>query len=541
MTPKSTKKPPRPGRPSVPPSRRARQSSAPCAALASGPVDWAPEPYQLQGVKFLLGQPQGALLLDPGYRKTSIVLAAFSLMKRKGVVQKMVVVGTPRICGRSGPWQQEVQKWRDFSHLRVVHLDGAKKEQRLASDADVYLLSYEMLGWLFAVQKKRSERTGKVSVKPTFDRVRTAFGHDTLFVLDEASKVKNYKSQRAKVVAQAHDYFSRVVTMTGSPRPNGLEDLFGVMLATDGGYSLGKYVTHFRRAYMMQVGFGGFAWEPQPGALEKIYERCAPFVFRLDSEDLVKVPKLLTNVVAVELPDEVRRVYDELEEEFISEVEELGVGAAVIRAVNSGSAYVKCAQVANGGIFKNRAVEEASMAMLSSPARKREWIDLHGEKTQAVLELLEELNGKPALIVYDFAHDLARLQAALGKDYPHIGSGVSTKRGDALIEAWNKGQLPGMLVHPASLSHGINMQEDDAQHVIWHSLTTNLENYDQLLRRLRRSGNRAEHVTSHLIAARNTVDELKLDTLRLKDAGQRSFLDAMTSYTAKRLKGRRLK
>jgi hypothetical protein len=513
---------------------------------ASGSIDgdgepqpWNPEPYQLQGVKFLLGQPQGALLLDPGYRKTSIVLAAFVLMKRKGVVNKLVVVGTPRICGRSGPWQQEVKKWKDFSHLRVVHLDGAKKEQRLASDADVYLLSYEMLGWLFDVQKKRSEKTGKVSVKATFARVREVFGHDTLFALDEASKVKRPTSQRAKVVVQSHDYFSRVVTMTGSPCPNGVEDLFGVMLATDGGYSLGKFITHFRNAYMMPTGYGGYSWVPQPNALERIYERCAPFVFRLDSEDLVKVPKLVTNIIKVDLPDDARRVYDELEEEFISEVEELGIGKAIIRAANSGSAYIKCAQVANGGIFKNRVIEEASMAMLSTAARRREWIDLHNEKTQAVLELLEELNGKPALVVYDFAHDLARLQAALGKDYPRIGSGVTTRRGDELIAMWNKGELPGMLVQASSLSHGVNMQEASARHVIWHSITTNFENYDQLIRRLRRSGSKAEHVTSHLIAASDTVDELKLATLRRKHGTQKDFLDAMTEYTSKRLAKRR--
>jgi SNF2 family DNA or RNA helicase len=532
MTPKSTTKRPGRGKPSLPRSSAAAARPEPSDSGTQDsliPIDWKPEPYQLDGVKFLLDQPQAALLLDPGYRKTSIVLAAFKLLKQKGVVSKLLVVGTPRICGRSGPWQQEVRKWRDFAHLRVVNLHGPKKDRLLAQDADIYLVSYEGLEWLFDVAKKVSQKTGKVSVVPNFARVKK-LGVDML-ALDEVSKVKSHTAQRSKVVFLAQDHFHRIVSMTGSPQPNGMEDLFGIMLVTDGGYSLGRYITHYRNNYFHPTGYGGYDWQLNEGAREKIYEKVAPFTFRLDSEHLVKIPKLVTNVVTVGLPDEARRMYDELEEEFITEVQEKGLGPVSIVAQNSGGAFVKCAQLANGGIFKPSKMDEETLAR----SRRREWLDVHYEKVDAVVALVEELGSQPALIVYDFAHDLARLQAALGKDFHHIGSGVTARRGDELISLWNRGKLPGLLVHPASLSHGINMQENNAQHVIWHSLTTNYEWYDQLIRRLRRSGNSAEHVTAHLIVAKNTVDEIKLASLRRKKGEQGQFLDAMRDYTDRRL------
>lgn len=497
-------------------------------------MPWVPEPYQLEGVEFLLGQPEGALLLDPGLRKTSIVLAAFKILRGEGLVNKLLVVSTPRICGMSGPWHGEVKKWAEFNHFKVatIHGVGRKKDRALESDADIYLVSYEGLDWLLDVEKWKG-RSGKTQIKPNFHRVK-ALGVDML-ALDEASKVRKATSQRSKLVVAARQYFQRVVTMTGSPTPRSMEDLFGVMLVTDGGYSLGQFITHYRNAYFYPSGYGGYSWKLQEGGEEKIYAKVAPFVFRLDTKKLIHIPELIENPVAIDLPDEARRVYDELEEEFISEVERKGLAAALLLAQNSGALWVKLAQVANGGIF----MQGAEGIDLHRKAVKKEWLDLHEEKLIATEDILEELNGSPALIVYDFAHDLARLKGRLGKDFPSVEGGMTMKTVDKLVDAWNAGDLPGLLVHPASMSHGLNMQERSASHIIWHSMTTNYEWYDQLTRRLRRSGNVSKHVTNHLLVAKDTVDEAKLASLRLKRGNQDRFFVAMQEYTAKRTAARK--
>ena len=534
MSPRSTTTPTRRGAVSSTSSRRTAASAAGSAltgTVAGAREKWQPAGYQLDGVKFLLDQPQGLLALRPGLRKTSIVLAAFKLQRKAGVVRKMLVVSTPRIIGRTGPWHGEVARWKDFEGLRVVTLHGPKKERLLEQDADIYLVSYEGLEWLFDVRKVRSPKTGKVQVVPNFAKVKK-LGVD-LLVLDEVTKVKRAAAQRSKVVLLAQDHFARVVGMSGSPRPRDVEDLFGIMLVIDGGYSLGRYITHFRNAFMYPSGYGGYDWKLRDGADKEIDRKVAPFVFRVDHKGLVDIPEVVINPVVVDLPDEARRVYDELEEEFITEVMERGLEKVVVLAQNSGGAWVRCAQVANGGFFLPGELEEATM----SRGAKR-WVDLHGEKVQATVDLLESLDGEPAMVVYDFAHDLARLQAgtreAFGEAFPHIGGGVTARQADRLVEQWNTGRLRGLLVHPASVSHGLNMQGDNAQHVVWHSLTANFEHFEQLNARLARSGNRSAHVFAHLVIAKDTVDEAKYKTLRLREAEQGRFLDAMRDYTEAR-------
>lgn len=484
----------------------------------------------MEGVKFLLEHACAALLLDPGWRKTSMVLAAFKMLKKAGHVERMLVVAPPRVC--KGVWPAEVAKWSDFAGLKTVWLHGLKKDRLLDEEADIFLVNFEGLEWLFNVTKTKSEKTGKVSIKVNLDRFKRL--KVTMLAVDEISKLRKATSQRSRIIAEVRNRFDRIVGMTGSPTPRSLLDLFGVMLVVDGGYSLGAYITHYRNAYFYPSGYGGFDWQLAPGSKEKIYERIAPFAFRPDASATIKLPQLVTNPVWIELPDEARRVYDELEDEFITELESKGIRHAII-ANNAGSAYVKCCQVANGGLYLPRAIDGEGKLKRGT----REWLDLHDEKTEAVVDLVEELSGKPALIVYDTAHDLARLQAALGKDFPHIGGGVTMSKGDKLVEAWNKGHLPGLLVHPASVAHGLNMQEGDAQHVIHHSITSDFELYDQIIRRLLRSGNKAMHVFSHLIAAKDTVDEAKVKSLKKKNAQQQDLLSAMEAYTLARRKARR--
>lgn len=518
MKSKSTPLPKKPSPRSSAPSKPEQQSSQ--------PLDWVPEPYQLEAAKFLVERGCAGLFLDPGLRKTSIVLAALKVLMRKKLVGRTVVVAPPRVC--LSTWPAEVAKWKDFAHLRVVVLHGPRKDELLEEDADIYLVSYNLLDWFFDVEKVRSPKTGKVSVRLGLHKLKR-LGANCL-VCDEISKARNSNSQVFKILKEARDHFDRIYGMTGSPAPRSLMDLFGVMHIIDGGYSLGPYITHYRAAYFLPTGYGGFDYKLQPDAEKRIYERISPFIFRLDAKDYIKLPQLVENVVRVELTAEARRAYDDMEEEFFVELEEQGLAA-----VNGGSAYNKCRQIANGGLYKNPVLDEQGV-VAKGP---RDWFELHQEKAHAVADMLEELNGSPALVVYDFHHDLERLRSVLGKDTPRIGGGVSAKESDRIIAAWNKGQLPVLLVHAQAMSHGLNMQEGNAQHVLWHSLTDNYENYDQLIRRLLRSGNRSAHVFSHLFAAKDTVDELMLKRARKKALTQKELNDALREYTLRRRRGRR--
>ena len=471
---------------------------------------WKPHNYQKQAVKFLLEHAAAALFLDPGLGKTSITLAATKLLKQKKVLNKVLLVAPLRVC--HSVWPNEIEKWKDFNKLKVTVLHGPHKDELLKEEADIYVINPEGLEWLLQVQKTKT-KTGKTQVKVDLRRWKK-LGFDTL-VIDELSKFKHVQTNRFKAMKLVLHTFSRRWGLTGSPAANGLLDLFGQCFVLDEGRTLGRYISHYRMQYFDQ-GYDGFSWSLKEGADEQIYERLRPLALRM-GDDLLDMPKLVENNIRVKLPEKVMKVYDELEEDLVTKLAE-GIVTAKTAAVASG----KCRQVASGGIY----IDPEVQALVKLPTTKKEWVDLHEAKLDALQELIEELQGSPLLIAYDFGHDLERLRKRFGKDLPYIGGGVSTARSQELETKWNKGELPYLFGHPQSIAHGLNLQEC-GHHVAWHTLTWNYELYDQFNRRVRRQGNKAKRVFVHHILAEGTIDEVILATLKLKKRGQNALFEAL--------------
>ena len=454
-------------------------------------MKFAPHQYQKKAIKFMLEHACAGLFLDPGLGKTSITLAATKLLKSRGMVDRVLVVAPLRPA--HGVWPKEAEKWNDFSGLRVQVLHGPEKDKALARKADVDVINPEGLPWLFNCVKK-------AGVFPW-----------QMLVIDESTRFKHTNTQRFKQLKPWLGKFRRRYILTGSPAPNGLMDLFGQVYLLDQGYSLGQYITHFRNTFFDSTGYGGFTWKPKDNAEERIYARLAPLVLRMDARDHLDLPPLINNTLEVELPPDARAIYNTMEDLLIAAVQDETVTAA-----NMAAAAIKCRQIANGGIYRDT----------------DGWANIHEAKTEAVLELVESLQGKPAFIAYEFKHDLDRLRAALGKDVPHMGGGITSKQQARTEAMWNAGELPILLAQPQSVAHGLNLQGVGAA-VIWHSLTWDLENYEQFVRRIWRQGQR-ERVVVHHIVAKDTVDETIMAALAGKDRTQRALLTALKQYAGTR-------
>ena len=446
---------------------------------------YTPHHYQEKAIEFGITRGCAGFFLDPGMGKTSIMYAIFELLRRKGLVNRMLVLAPLRVCYST--WPAEAQKWDEFSHLKVGILHGPNKAAVLASDADVLVMNYEGLKWL----------TGRPEAFPE------------MLVIDESSKLKHCNTQRFKKMKAMLGRFRRRYILTGSPAASGLLDLFGQVYCMDQGATFGPYITKFRAEYFNQTGYGGYEWKLKQGSDKLIYDKLAPRVMRLDAKDYLELPPLVEVDVVVELPPHIMKQYLQMENQL-----KLDLDAGRVTAVNTAVASMKCRQIANGGIYT-----DASQGL---------FVHLHEAKTEAVVDLIDELEGQPALVAYDFAHDLDRLKAALPKDTPHIGGGVSPKRSQELVEAWNRGEIPVLLGHPQSMSHGLNMQEA-GRAVIWHSLCWSLEDRMQLIRRIWRQG-QTGRVFVYNIIAKGTVDEALMLAVKRKAKGEGALLNALRDY-----------
>lgn len=464
-------------------------------------VRWQPRKYQQQAVKFLLEHACAGLFMDPSMGKTSITLAAFKLLRREGVARRLLVVAPLRVAQLV--WPAELRKWSDFDGLRccLLHGDGRTDEALRAAvkaDTQVFVINPDGLRWLFSEGR---------------------FAHlnaDTL-VVDELTKFKHTQTQRFKSLKPFLPRFQRRWGLTGSPAANGLLDLFGQCYVLDLGRSLGSYITHYRAEYFQPTGYGGYTWVLKPEGDKRIYERLQPLVLRLDADDHLDLPEVVVNTIFVELPKEARRIYDAMENDLLAKL-----GDQTITATNVGAALNKCRQIAAGGLYLD-----------DGGGADRRWQAVHHAKSEAVQVLLDELQGSPALIAYDFKHDRERLLTALGEHTPWLGGGTKEERFGDVERAWNEGTLPAVLVHPQSTAHGLNIQFG-GHHLIWHTLTYDYELYLQQIYRLRRPGQKAKRVFVHHVVARDTIEEAVSAALARKAKGQRALLDALRAYAKDR-------
>lgn len=378
-------------------------------------------------------------------------------------------------------WPDEMEKWNDFTGLTYSILHGSIKGHNLRAEADVYLINPEGLLWL-----------AKQPSLPQFD----------VLIIDESTKFKDTTTRRFRILKTLLPAIPRRWILTGTPVPNGISDLFGQIYILDSGRALGRYITHFRLEYFVRSGYNLYEWKPRSGAFEEIVEKISPLILQLSASDYLAMPGLPDiEPIYVDLPGPALERYGQVEDDFIS----MSDGGNII-ASNAAVAGVKCRQIANGAVYD----------------AERNVIPVHDAKLDALEDLLEELSGAPALVLYEFQHDADRIRGRLG-DLPCLSGNLSPAKFERLINDFNSGILPCLLGHPASMAHGLNLQKA-CHHIIWFGIPWNLEHYDQAIARVYRQGQSAAQVFVYHIVARNTLDEKVLRVLRSKERNQQTLL-----------------
>lgn len=456
-------------------------------------------PYQFEGVKKMVSQACLGLLMKPGLGKTSVVLMAISLLKQAGFVQKTLVICPIRPM--YNVWPNQPGDYKEFKGLRVKVLHGPKKEQALLSDdADIYVVNPDGLEWLFGANVVKSSKGNKTALDPA--RVRYIREKFQMLVVDESTKFKNSQTNRFKLLRQIVKFFKRRYIMTGSPTPKGLLDLFGQIYILDEGQSLGSYISHYRNEYFYPGGYGGYEWSPKDNAKERITNKISPLTMVVEAEGNIELPRVLSNDIFFDLPATAQALYTKMENDLM---------AGEVVAANAAVASSKCRQICNGGLYS------------SDEEGKGTYEIVHMEKIAAVQELLEQLGGAALLITYEFEFDRIQLSAL---NIPSISTG-NAKRDSETIAKFARGELIAVMGHPQSISLGIDGLQHHCRDICMVGINWSLENYEQVIDRVRRSGNPNDSITLHRILARGTVDERVIRVLDARDKEQVDFLKAL--------------
>ena len=236
--------------------------------------------------------------------------------------------------------------------------------------------------------------------------------------------------------------------------------------------------------------------------------------FSLREEDYLDLPPMIERDHVVHLPEKAMKVYREFEREMAVEVVNGAGDKEIVEAVNNGVLTGKLLQIANGSMYLGDKFDVETGGKLP-----KESVKLHTEKLDALESIMEEAAGRPVLVAYSFQFD----KAAIKKRFPYVRIfGESTSD----VRDWNAGKIRMLLTHPASAGHGLNFQHG-SNIAVWFGLTWSLELYRQFIKRLHRSGQKADRVFLHRIIAEGTVDANVLGVLTSKGATQDQITDCV--------------
>lgn len=443
---------------------------------------YRPHDYQQTATRFILDHPEAAILLGMGLGKSVITLTAiWELLLDYFTVSRVLVVAPLRVARDT--WPAEAAKWDHLDGLSVAVAVGTKADRldALAKSAMVTVINRENIPWLVS----------QLGEAWPFDMV----------VIDELSSFKNHRAKRFTALVKMRPHVKRWVGLTGTPASNGLMDIWAQFRLLDGGQRLGRFITRYRDRWFTpdkRNGMQVFTYKPREGAEDEIYEAIADMTLSMRTTDHLQLPPLTVTTTPVVLGAQERVVYEQLKADLVVDLD-----GQVVDAANAAALSGKLLQLASGAIYDEHG----------------ETVEVHGAKLDALEDILEAANGQTVLVAYWYRHDRERIQ----RRFPD----ARELRISADIAAWNRGDIPLGLIHPASAGHGLNLQAG-GHLLVWFSLTWSMELYQQTNARLYRQG-QADPVTITHLAAIGTLDQAVLGALEAKDMTQAALIDAVAT------------
>lgn len=478
-------------------------------------AEFIPRDYQALGRDLLYASAEGGMLaFPPGSGKTPTALTVADLLMHEALRCERTLVVGPKLVAEE-VWVRECPKWDHLKHLRVGHIP-------------VSLFQFKVTKTTHVVDAVEIDETKRAPADPKATRAavlalperiltisRDHFWWLTkvmgskwpwdLVIWDESTSIKTHDSLRSKAIRflRKKGKVKVFIPLSGTPRPKSLEQFWSQIRPIDGGKRLGETLGEFRSRYMAPQQFEVrgrtvVKWADREGALEEVMAAVKDICLSVRAEVWRQTEPPDTVLRAVTLPARVRAMYDTLGRDRVLRLP----GGALVTAPDPAILAGKRLQLAAGFIYDDDG--------------EAHW--LHDEKIDALLELLEELEGEPLMILY--------WHKAVEKRLKEKVKGLATTKSKGFLDQFAAGRLKALALHPASAGHGLDGLQKGGHHVACVELFADWECYQQAVSRLDRSG-QAHRVTVHQIQAMETRDQEIGWLLACREACQERVIEAL--------------
>lgn len=277
----------------------------------------------------------------PGAGKTTIVYAAYAYLRQlpndhPKHVDKLLVVG-PLSSFR--PWELEYEKC--FNRVPIV--------KRLSGDITVS--TKEKLGHLYSLDPAELTLIFHGGIA-RYEQEIVSFlrRNKTMVVVDEAHRIKNPDGIWGMSAVTIGKEASARIVLTGTPVPNGYEDL----------YNLFQFLYPFRYKDILGFHYGNLAEmskaeETDSHRVSSLIRNISPFFIRIKKRDL-HLPPIAEKTVIVEMDALQREIYDFVESRYIQDFRQDSTGT--IKDRFNRAKLIRLRQAASNPALLQRPIQE---------------------------------------------------------------------------------------------------------------------------------------------------------------------------------------
>jgi superfamily II DNA or RNA helicase len=436
--------------------------------------------YQRQGALFAARAGRSLVADDMGLGKTIQAIAAIEILARVAGVERVLVI-TPTSLKHQ--WEQEINRFTDRS-CQVIQGLTAARHAAYGASSFYKIANYEVI-----------------------HRDLAAIGHwaPDLIVLDEAQRIKNWKTRSARTVKQLPSQYA--IVLTGTPLENRLEELHSIVEFVDR-FRLGPSFRFLHEHQAVDdtgrvVGYRN---------LRSISQTLSPILLRRTKAEVLKeLPQRLEKHLFVPMTPQQRVHHDENAE-------------IVARIV---AKWRRCRFLSEAD-QRRLTVALQNMRMSCNSTYLLDQSTDYGNKVNEFMAQLSELLEHPDTKAVVFSqwlrtHELlsARLDSR-GQDYVLFHGGVPGPKRKDLVQRFKEDERCRVFLATDAGGVGLNLQHASA--VLNMDQPWNPAVIEQRIGRVHRLGQRHTVNVVHFVAE-NTIEHAMLNTLKFKRSVFAGVLD----------------
>jgi SNF2 family DNA or RNA helicase len=445
---------------------------------------------------------------DPGTGKTFVRVTAFAERRRKGGGCALVVA--PRSLLKSA-WANDFKKFAPDMRVSIARADN--RAHAFAVDADVYIVNTDGVKWV-------------ADQRPAF------FKKFSELIVDEITAFKHHTSQRSKALRKIAKYFKHRSGLTGTPNGRSITDVWHQVAILDGGQRLGPSFYAFRNSVCVPEQVGRqqhmIDWVDKEGAEEAVFGLLSDIVVRHKFEDCVDIPPNHHYVVDFEMPQKMRRVYEQMERDQIALITDTSPAAMKQYLSTGKKASVVPLTALNAAVLAGKLLQIASGAVYDSDGN---YHVIDSSRYELVLDMVEQRKHSLVFFLWQHQRDLMVAEAeSRGLTYCVLDGATNDKERDMMVLAYQMGRYRVMFAHPKSAAHGLTLTKGTA--TIWPSPTADLELWKQGNKRQHRIGQTEKTETIVVLGDCRIDQRVYYDILMRKNERMTTLLDLFASLTS---------